>query len=79
MYDLQARPDMVEAMTFESPTSGGRVSRAWQIPANYTEMVERRQALVAWAEVHCGFMGRSPDHLASALMGQYIGMPRWAL
>lgn len=77
MYDLQARPDMVEAMTFESPTSGGRVSRAWQIPKNHREMVERREALVAWAQTHCGFMGRSPDHLASALMGQYIGMPRW--
>jgi 4-hydroxyphenylacetate 3-monooxygenase len=77
MYDLQARPDMLEMMTFESPTSGGRVSRAWQIPRDHREMVARREALVAWAETHCGFMGRSPDHLASALMGQYIGMPRW--
>ncbi len=77
MYDLQARPENIEAMTFESPTSGRRVSRAWEIPKNHREMVERRKALVAWAESHCGFMGRSPDHLASALMGQYIGMPRW--
>ena len=77
MYDFQAQADRVEAMTFISPTSGGRVNRAWQIPKNYVEMVERRKALVAWAETHCGFMGRSPDHLASALMGQYIGMPRW--
>ena len=77
MYDLQAQPDMVEKMTFESPTSDARVSRAWQIPKNHAEMVARREALVAWAETHSGFMGRSPDHLASALMGQYIGMPRW--
>lgn len=77
LYDLQARPDQVEALTFVSPTSGGRVSRAWQVPASLQDMIERRKALVAWAETHCGFMGRSPDHLASALMGQYIGMPRW--
>ncbi|MEM9288168.1 MAG: 4-hydroxyphenylacetate 3-hydroxylase N-terminal domain-containing protein, partial [Pseudomonadota bacterium] len=74
MYDLQAEEDKIEAMTFVSPTSGGRVSRAWQIPKNHAEMVERRQALVAWAETHCGFMGRSPDHLASALTGQYMGL-----
>lgn len=77
MYDLQAQPDMIEKMTFESPTSGGRVNRAWQIPKDHSEMVARRESLVAWAETHSGFMGRSPDHLASALMGQYIGMPRW--
>ncbi len=77
LYDLQSQPENIEKLTFESPTSGGRVSRAWQIPKNYAEMVERREALVAWAETHCGFMGRSPDHLASALSGQYMGMDRW--
>ena len=77
LYDLQAKPENIEALTFESPTSGKRVSRAWQIPKSYAEMVERRQALVALAETHCGFMGRSPDHLASALSGQYVGMGRW--
>ncbi len=77
LYDMQANPEHAEAMTFVSPTSGGRVSRAWQIPKNHGEMVERRKALVAWAESHSGFMGRSPDHLASALTGQYMGMARW--
>jgi len=37
-------------------------------------MVQRRNALQAWAELSCGFMGRSPDHLASALVGQRIGL-----
>ena len=77
LYDLQADPDYIEALTFKSPTSGGQVSRAWQIPKNYDETVTRRKALVTWAETHCGFMGRSPDHLASALSGQYVGMDRW--
>jgi 4-hydroxyphenylacetate 3-monooxygenase len=50
------------------------VSRGWQIPRSYAEMVERRRALMAWAECSFGFMGRSPDHLASALVGQRIGL-----
>jgi 4-hydroxyphenylacetate 3-monooxygenase len=29
---------------------------------------------MAWAECSFGFMGRSPDHLASALVGQRIGL-----
>ena len=61
-------------MTFESPTSGRRVNRAWQMPTTYEELVIRRQALVSWAEQHAGFMGRSPDHLASAITGQLMGL-----
>ncbi len=34
----------------------------------------RRRALVAWAEQTYGFMGRSPDHVASALAGQVMGI-----
>jgi 4-hydroxyphenylacetate 3-monooxygenase len=37
-------------------------------------MAHRRKALTAWAECSYGFMGRSPDHLASALVGQRIGL-----
>lgn len=77
LYDMQALPENVERMTFTSPTSGGQVGRAWQIPRNHREMVERRQALVAWARMHGGFMGRSPDHVASALTGQYMGLERF--
>tara|TARA_R110001592_G_scaffold363371_1_gene685509 strand:+ start:119515 stop:121005 length:1491 start_codon:yes stop_codon:yes gene_type:complete len=74
LYDLQASPEHINALTFESPTSGGRVNIAWQLPANYNELVKRREALVTMAEMHAGFMGRSPDHLASALGGQLMGL-----
>lgn len=73
LYDYQAAAENAELMTFESPTSGRRVNRAWQMPESYEELVVRRQALVAWAEQHGGFMGRSPDHLASAVTGQLMG------
>ena len=44
------------------------------MPRNYDEMVQRRKALQAWAALSYGFMGRSPDHLASALVGQRMGI-----
>ncbi len=74
LYDYQAHPANIETMTFESPTSGRRVNRAWQMPESYEELVIRRNALIAWAEQHGGFMGRSPDHLASAVTGQLMGL-----
>lgn len=73
LYDYQAQPENVELMTFASPTTGRRVNRAWQMPESYEDLVQRRKALVAWAEQHGGFMGRSPDHLASAVTGQLMG------
>jgi 4-hydroxyphenylacetate 3-monooxygenase len=64
LYDFQARPENVELMTFVPNGSKRRVNRAWQMPRSYDEMVLRRKALQAWAGVSCGFMGRSPDHVA---------------
>jgi 4-hydroxyphenylacetate 3-monooxygenase len=72
-YDLQASPEQLERMTFASPSSGRRVSRLWQLPRTQRELVERRQALQAWAEATCGMMGRSPDHVGSSLAGMYMG------
>jgi 4-hydroxyphenylacetate 3-monooxygenase len=73
LYDYQARPDTIDRMTFDIG-GGQRVSRCWQLPHSYDELVERRHALVAWAEQTCGFMGRSPDHVASSLAGQVMGI-----
>ncbi len=74
LYDFQARPENVELMTFMPEGSTRRVNRAWQMPRNYEEMVQRRKALQAWARLSYGFMGRSPDHVASALVGQRMGI-----
>jgi 4-hydroxyphenylacetate 3-monooxygenase len=74
LYDFQARPENLERMTFIPDGSNRRVSRAWQMPRSYDEMVQRRKALQAWAALSCGFLGRSPDHLASALIGQRMGI-----
>src|SRR5215475_8074840 len=74
LYDFQSQPDKVDMMTFASPDTGRRVNRCWQLPESYAELVERRRALEAWAELHFGFMGRSPDHVASCISGMFMGI-----
>jgi 4-hydroxyphenylacetate 3-monooxygenase len=74
LYDFQARPENIELLTFAPDGANRRVNRSWQMPRNYDEMVRRRKAMQAWAGVSYGFMGRSPDHLASALVGQRMGI-----
>ena len=74
LYDFQARPENLEAMTFQLPGAPRRINRCWQIPRSYDELVARRQALTQWARQSFGFMGRSPDHVASSLLGQVIGV-----
>lgn len=71
LYDFQANSENQELMTFESPT-GARVNRSWQMPESYEELVQRRLALEAWAEQTNGFLGRSPDHVASSLCGMMM-------
>lgn len=74
LYDYQAKPENAERMTYVSPRTGDRVNRMWQLPTSYGELVERRQALESWAEQTCGFLGRSPDHVASCLSGMVMGL-----
>lgn len=74
LYDFQAAGDNVERMTFASPATGDRVNLQWRLPTCYEELAQRRQAIEAWNEVHFGFMGRAPDHVASTLVGFMMGI-----
>src|SRR5499426_3826308 len=74
LYDYQARAENVELMTFIPEGSTRRVNRCWQMPRTYDALVQRRKALQAWAQVSYGFLGRSPDHVASTLIGQCMGL-----
>lgn len=71
LYDFQAANP--ELMTFEVPGTPRRANRAWELPRAYAELVRRRKALTAWSELHCGFMGRSPDHVASCVAAMAMG------
>jgi 4-hydroxyphenylacetate 3-monooxygenase len=75
LYDAQSAPEAVERLTYEIPGGGGRrANRAWQAPRSYAELLARRQALEEWAGGHAGFIGRSPDHVASCLTGMEMGI-----
>jgi 4-hydroxyphenylacetate 3-monooxygenase len=74
LYDFQARPENLELMTFLPEGGSRRINRCWQMPRSYDELVHRRKAMQAWAQVSYGFMGRSPDHVASTLIGQRMGL-----
>lgn len=74
LFDYQADPKNTEKMTFVSPKTGKRVNRMWQLPKSLPELIERRTALESWAELSNGFLGRSPDHVGSALSGMYMGL-----
>ncbi|QIG49300.1 4-hydroxyphenylacetate 3-monooxygenase [Nordella sp. HKS 07] len=74
LYDFQSRPENRDLMTFETPEAAGRISRIWQLPRSYQDLVDRRRALESWAELHGGFLGRAPDHVASCLSGMYMGI-----
>ncbi|UIF89740.1 4-hydroxyphenylacetate 3-hydroxylase family protein [Cupriavidus sp. UYPR2.512] len=74
LYDFQAQPGNIDKMTFQPAGTDRRVSRIWELPTSYNELVERRQMLEAWTELHYGFMGRSPDHVASCISGMYMGI-----
>ena len=73
LYDFQAEAENIDLMTFPVPGKNIRVNRAWQLPRSYEELVERRKALTAWSQLHCGFMGRSPDHVASCVAAMAMG------
>ena len=77
LYDYQSAAENREKMTFASPDTGERVSRCWQLPTSHAEIVARREALTDWAETHYGFMGRSPDHVASCISGMYMGIEQF--
>ena len=78
LYDFQAAPENLEKMTFAAPGGGKRVNRLWQLPRNLAELVARREALTAWAELTCGMFGRSPDHVGSSLAGMVMGRKAFA-
>jgi hypothetical protein len=78
LYDYQSRPENTELMTLQPEGGARRVNRCWQMPRSYEELVQRRKALQAWAHLSHGFLGRSPDHVASAVIGQRMGLDVFA-
>ena len=72
LYDFQSDPAHADLML--ASAGGSTFSRIWELPESYEQLVRRRHALEAWAGIHAGFMGRSPDHVASCIAGMFMGL-----
>ena len=69
LFDVAAAPENRERMMFTSPTTGGPVLRAYQIPHSLADLTARRKFSETWAEATFGLMGRTLDHVAGFLCG----------
>src|SRR5258706_8559837 len=75
LYDFACAPDNRALMSYIVPEGGEPAHRMWQLPTSHAELMQRRAALETWAEQHVGFLGRSPDHVASCISGMFMGLP----
>lgn len=78
MYDVAADPEQRELYTYASPRDGAPVHRWWQTPRTRDDLTARRRAIAAWAATNYGFLGRSPDHVASFFAGFAGSLPLFA-
>jgi 4-hydroxyphenylacetate 3-monooxygenase len=75
LYDLTHDPATRDVLTVESPETGTRILRAFQVPRSHADLVAKRQAFKVWSEASFGFLGRSPDYIANAVTG-FVTAPR---
>jgi 4-hydroxyphenylacetate 3-monooxygenase len=73
MFDFANAEANRDLMTYETP-EGTRANRIWETPGSYEALRKRRAGLEAWTNLHGGFMGRAPDHVASCFSGMYMGL-----
>ena len=52
-------------MTYPSPRDGRPINKCWLVPRTREDLAARRRAIKCWADASYGFLGRSPDHVAS--------------
>jgi len=68
LYDLQHQPELVDVMTYESPSSGERVGLSFMETTTREDLTRRSEMHKVWADHSLGFIGRSPDYLNVNLM-----------
>ena len=76
LYDLANDPAQRELMTYPSPRDGRPVNKSWLVPRTREDLAARRRAIKFWADASYGFLGRSPDHVASFFAG-FAGSPEF--
>jgi len=76
LYDLAHDPANRGLMTYPSPRDGRPINKSWLVPRTRDDLAARRRAIKFWADASCGFLGRSPDHVASFFAG-FAGAPEF--
>ncbi|MDN0076111.1 4-hydroxyphenylacetate 3-hydroxylase N-terminal domain-containing protein [Crenobacter sp. SG2303] len=69
LYELSHDSASRTALTYLDPASDTRHALSFLIPRSYEELVSKRIAHKTWAEESFGFLGRSPDYMASGIAG----------
>jgi 4-hydroxyphenylacetate 3-monooxygenase len=69
LYDMTHEVAHAGTLTVPLPGTGERMSRAYQIPRTKDELRAKGRAFKLWSEATFGFLGRSPDYMASAVAG----------
>jgi 4-hydroxyphenylacetate 3-monooxygenase len=67
MYDFAADP--ANGMTYLAPETGREALKPFMLPRTAEDLHARFEAITKWAQLCHGFIGRSPDHVASFLAG----------
>jgi len=76
LYDLAHDSANRELMTYPSPRDGRPINKSWLVPRTGEDLAARRRAIKFLADASCGFLGRSPDHVASFFAG-FAGAPEF--
>jgi 4-hydroxyphenylacetate 3-monooxygenase len=67
LYDTAL--DSSNDMIFTDPETGVEANKVFMIPRNLDDLKQRRQAILSWAEITKGLLGRSPDHVGNFMAG----------
>jgi len=68
LYDMQMKPDLVDSLTYKSPSTGDRVGVSFLQPRTKEDLGKRTVMMKAWADYSGGIMGRTADYLNSSIM-----------
>jgi 4-hydroxyphenylacetate 3-monooxygenase len=68
LYDALHEPISKEVLTCSTDTgSGGFTHRCFRIPRSREDLMRQREAIVHWARLTYGWMGRTPDYKAGLM------------
>jgi 4-hydroxyphenylacetate 3-monooxygenase len=67
LFDIAADP--ARGLTFTAPETGAEANRIYGIPRSREDLTAFRRAAEAWARHTHGWVGRSPDHVATFIAG----------